>query len=43
MIGETFIYQEVTLSHCVLRDSSDFSDLFIKDNVIRVLAKEDIS
>ena len=43
LIGETFIYQEVTLSHCVLRDSSDFSDLFIKDNVIRVLAKEDIS
>ena len=43
LIGETFIYQEVTLSHCVLRDSSDFSDLFIKDNVIRVLAKKDIS
>ena len=43
LIGETFTYQEVTLSHCILRDSSDFSDLFIKDNVIRVLAKEDIS
>ena len=43
LIGETFIYQEMTLSHCVLRDSSDFNDLFIKDNVIRVLAKEDIS
>ena len=43
LIGETFIYKEVTLSHCVLRDSSDFSDLFIKDNVIRVLAKGDIS
>ena len=43
LIGETFAYQEVTLSHCILRDSSDFSDLFIKDNVIRVLAKEDIS
>ena len=43
LIGETFTYQEVILSHCVLRDSSDFSDLFIKDNVIRVLAKEDIS
>ncbi len=43
LIGETFTYQDMTLSHCVLRDSSDFNDLFIKDNVIRVLAKEDIS
>ena len=43
LIGETFTYQEVTLSHCIFRDSSDFNDLFIKDNVIRVLAKEDIS
>ena len=43
LIGETFIYQGVTLSHCILRDSSDFSNLFIKDNVIRVLTKEDIS
>ena len=43
LIGETFKYQEVTLSHCILRDSSDFSDLFIKDNVVSVLVKEDIS
>ena len=43
LIGETFIYKEVTLSHCVLRDSSDFSDLFINGNVVRVLAKEDIA
>ena len=43
LIGETFTYQEVTLSHCILRDSSDFNDLFIKDNVIRVLAMEDTS
>ncbi len=43
LIGETFTYQEVTLSHCILRDSSDFNDLFLKDNVVRVLAKEDIS
>ena len=43
LIGETFTYQEVTLSHCILRDSSDFNDLFIKDNIVRVLAKEDIS
>ena len=43
LIGETFTYQEVTLSHCILRDSSDFNDLFIKDNVVRVLTKEDIS
>ena len=43
LIGETFTYQKVTLSHCILRDSSDFSDLFLKDNVVRVLAKEDIS
>ena len=43
LIGETFTYQKVTLSHCILRDSSDFNDLFIKDNVIKVLTKEDIS
>ena len=43
LIGEIFTYQEVTLSHCILRDSSDFNDLFIKDNVIKVLTKEDIS
>ena len=43
LIGEIFTYQEVTLSHCILRDSSDFNDLFIKDNVVRVFAKEDIS
>ena len=43
LIGETFTYQEITLSHCILRDSSDFNDLFIKDNVIKVFAKEDIS
>ena len=42
LIGETFTYQEVTLSHCILRDSSDFNDLFIKDNAVRVFAKEDI-
>ena len=43
LIGETFKYQEATLSHCILRDSSDFSDLFIKGNVVRVLVKEDIA
>ena len=43
LIGETFTYQKVTLSHCILRDSSDFNDLFIKDNVIKFLTKEDIS
>ena len=43
LIGETFTYQDVTLSHCILRDSSDFNDLFIKDNVVKVFTKEDIS
>ena len=43
LIGENFIYRDVTLSHCILRDSSDFSDLYIKDNAVRVLAKGDIS
>ena len=43
LIGETFTYHEVTLSHCILRDSSDFNDLFIKDDAVRVVAKEDIS
>ena len=43
LIGETFTYHEATLSHCILRDSSDFDDLFIKDDVVRVFTKEDIS
>ena len=43
LIGENFTYRDVTLSHCILRDSSDFSDLYIKDNAVRVLAKGDIS
>ena len=43
LIGETFTYHGATLSHCILRDSSDFDDLFIKDDVVRVFTKEDIS
>ena len=43
LIGESFVYDNVLLSHCVLRDSCDFNDLLINDKNVQVLVKEDIS
>ena len=43
LIGESFVYDNLLLSHCVLRDSCDFNDLLINDKTVQVLIKEDIS
>jgi len=42
LIGETFKYGSKLLSHGILRDSSDFKDLFIANRELKVIAKEDI-
>ena len=41
LIGETFKHDN-KLSHGILRDSSDFKDLFIAIRELVVIAKEDI-
>ena len=43
LIGETFEFDNILLSHCILRDSCDFNDLLINDKDVQVLIKEDIS
>ena len=42
LIGETFKYNDRILSHCILRDSSDFKDLFIANKNLQVITQEDI-
>jgi len=42
LIGETFKHDNKLLSHGILRDSSDFKDLFIANRELKVIAKEDI-
>ena len=41
LIGETFKYDGKLLSHGILRDSSDFKDLFIANRELDVITKED--
>ena len=43
LIGETFEFDNILLSHCILRDSCDFNNLLVKDKDVQVLIKEDIS
>jgi len=43
LIGETFEFDNILLSHCILRDSCDFNDLLVNDKNVQVLIKEDIS
>ena len=40
LIGETFKYDGKLLSHSILRDSSDFKDLFIANKELDVITKE---
>ena len=40
LIGETFKYDGKLLSHGILRDSSDFKDLFIANKELDVITKE---
>jgi len=41
LIGERFIYDNVTLSHCILRDSCDFDELFIDKDKVSVISMEE--
>jgi len=41
LIGESFIYDNVTLSHCILRDSCDFDELFINKDKVSVISMEE--
>ncbi|MEC8077721.1 MAG: hypothetical protein VX093_01545 [Pseudomonadota bacterium] len=41
LIGEQFQYDGLLLSHCILRDSSDFSDLLISNEGVTVLSMEE--
>ena len=41
LIGESFIHENITLSHCILRDSSDFDELFIDKDKVCVISMEE--
>jgi len=41
LIGESFIHENVTLSHCILRDSCDFDELFIDKDKVCVISMEE--
>tara|TARA_Y100000389_G_scaffold33298_1_gene28344 strand:+ start:103 stop:1017 length:915 start_codon:yes stop_codon:yes gene_type:complete len=41
LIGESFIHDNVTLSHCILRDSCDFEELFIDKDKVSVISMEE--
>jgi folate-binding protein YgfZ len=41
LIGESFIHDNVTLSHCILRDSCDFDELFIEKVKVSVISMEE--
>ena len=41
LIGESFNHENVTLSHCILRDSCDFDELFIDKDKVSVISMEE--
>ena len=41
LIGESFVHDNVTLSHCILRDSSDFYELFSDKDKVSVISMEE--
>ena len=41
LIGESFIHENITLSHCILRDSCDFDELFIDKDKVCVISMEE--
>ena len=41
LIGESFIHENITLSHCILRDSCDFDELFIAKDKVCVISMEE--
>ncbi len=43
LIGESFKYEDIMLTHGILRDSCDFEDLFVGKDIVRVISMEDIA
>ena len=43
LIGESFKYENIMLTHGILRDSCDFEDLFVGKDIVRVISMEDIA
>ena len=41
LIGESFIHENIMLSHCILRDSCDFDELFIDKDKVCVISMEE--
>ena len=41
LIGESFIHENITLSHCILRDSCDFGELYIDKDKVSVISMEE--
>ena len=43
LIGNIFSFNDNSLSHCILRDSCNFNDLYVKNNKLEIIAMEDIA
>ena len=41
LIGETFLHNNILLSHCILRDSCNFKDLFVDKSKFEIISMED--
>ena len=41
LLGDIFEFDGKLLSHCVIRDSVDFNDLYIEDKKLEILTMED--
>ncbi len=41
LVGDSFEFDGKLLSHCVIRDSVDFNDLYIEDKKLEILTMED--
>jgi len=43
LIGDVFTFDNNLLSHCILRDSCNFEDLYINNNKLEIITMEDIA
>ncbi len=43
LIGSCFTFKDKILTHCVLRDSCNFEDLFVNSNKLEIIIMEDIA
>ncbi len=41
LIGNVFSFNDYLLSHCILRDSCDFKNLYVNDNKLEIISMED--